>query len=851
MRLVLPWLIVLATGACDPAPQELIADTANADTGPADDAGGDVPEDDSEPLTTLTVERGYDPAQHALCAPSPAETFGRIAWISGQTLHVGRPGETPELSASLGLDAKPRSPVALGANFAPTSPALALAVDHALGTRLDIYGHGGDLMASVDRPNASSLPPLAGGTHLVWPLVDETAPRDEPRGSIAWVELARRVITYELVLPASPTTPAVAFGPGLVSGGGSHWVVGTSQGVLIVADRYVNRRLEDGPIDPQVAADQPRIVGRLDLGQPVHSLIVLGDHVVVTHPRGDQWVLAALRVDVAPPDARTFEPVDEVILPGRPTAHPVGFACNDQVGRAWFCQREVAATVVVGGDGWLFGVQFPGGVTTPLSDLAITWTGLALGRGGWVAGGGSHWVPAQEPEEVLYLLRPGDGARRVASHPAASPCVPSPLWGSDGALVVPTDGASLVASFETALTGPLGLAVGMPRPQGDNTNSSRPPREEPTCPDGQRRGLLALPLSSEEIYGVRPLNRFGAIFHGSVDGAGFFDVLRSGFDPPQRVTIADTAGIDFLEVHDGELAAAVMLSTGEVVLDRYTDFTRFLHRTGGVAAPPQGAILGVLAQGAGRYLVAHQPATVVLVAETVGRLDAVDFGDAPNGASTFHLLRPMEADPSPGGVMVVASPGNGVVVRRIDGDLAEVAVTRDDTLANPQVVGATLDLAGNLRLVVEDTDALSSPSTWLWHFDTQLARVASIPLPDSGDLATMSSGDSLVQSSAGSFRVSRDGAVGLPVVSGDGLLAPPRSIGVADSSFAIAYERRSPDRQLILARADAAGFLTCLQVGACMGANADLCDTLAPCVASSCEPTTGTCAQREFEGCQP
>jgi hypothetical protein len=767
--------------------------------------------------------------------------------MDGDTLLARRPSDTGPADALFtsshqGL----RRPIlALGREYHPDATAFVLTTAADI-SALEILDHQGNLRATVLRPGVA-MPPLAGSTHLVVPWGD----------GIQWVSLAAGAIAYTLPIPHAPTTPAAPFGPELLSGGGSHWLVGFDRGLISVADRYLNRRLEDGPIDPQVVADTPRITGLHVVDGTPRALVVLGDRLVVQLQRADTHHLQLFRIDHQV-DRTELVPLGSVELPSAPTAAPVGVDCQQADTDPAYCPRFEVATVIVGGEGWLRAYHLATGAHVTLSDEPVTWTGLALGRGGWVAGGGSHWLPADpSPSSGLWLHHPLLGSELLLDHASPentdrAPCAASPVWDHGGQLALPHDDqlelVELVGALPTlgpdGLLGPLGPASGPVRPDGDNQNS-RGMMDAFACGDGTPRDLASLPLDPATVSGL--------LFHdkrvlawGRSDDVAFFQwfVLDNGrwhMDPlfiPDASEIAEAAIVD-----ESDFVVAFVDRSGQQLLERYTASQAFLHRTNIGGDNPGLAPRGLVPQGDGVHLVIEFPATVARVKELDGRLDEVDFGDAPQGGS-LKLLPPLQGVLGGGAVMVV-SDGARLVVRRIDAQLAEQAVAIETGFAAPLLVDATTDRSGRVRVLVED-----GPHTHLLHYDANLERLGTRRLPLSASLITAPDGQSLLIRSTGLARLSSDDALGLTQPFPFAVADVPIPVGPTSVGFVVGLPASDPPR-LVVATVDPLGQSGCLGAGACVGSRMFACDLVDPCLAVGCEPTTGDCREEPAGICGP
>ncbi len=841
-------------------------------------------------VSTLTQRRSsYEPSQVGLCAGAPVDLFGQVAWVSDQTLWLAPHPSTglvePTAVLSLGPTASARSPIVLADSPQPTPdvPVLGLAVDDQAVSTLHILDLQGNEHAAITRPGHNSQQPLARGGVVVWPLHDLV----RGAGHAAVIALDTMSPLFDLELPGVPTTPALVFGPALASGGGSHWVIGTDQGLVVVADRWLATRLGSIPSAIEVIADPPVVIARQELGEgQIQSLLVLREHLLVGMANDEGQSLQLFRYDFGGGSV-TFTPVGAPLIPPGPiTAHPVGFACDpaDQL-LTWYCPRDEVATIVTGGDGWLNAYHVITGTTESLSSEPLVWTGLTLGRGGWVAGGGSHWLPdtrngggshwlpndpdatpgapTRPPGWQLWavhrdepdLLLDFETFEPATSSPAGLPstCVPSPLWDTSGTISAPlstAQGPSVSRTVAPEVSGGVGLAVGSPRPFGGLTNSGAIIIDPLACADGVQRFLDTLSLDGTELSGVA-YSITSAVGYGRNLGKAFYRWLP-GSGPDIEVFIEDAVSIEHLAVFGpaGQLAALYRTVDDQTTLDLRQSFTAQLSRT-----PFSGAEAGLLgfAQGAdNRFIVATWPATLLLVEPGVGTVDSVAFDDAPNGTLSLELVPhvgPTIPQAGPGSAVVVYSTDSALVIRRVDATLDELDAATDTTLTQPIVVAATTDGLGHIRVIVEDSAALESPHTFLWHFDADLERVRSIPLHESGPMSTQLSGDSLVSGASGLFRIGRDGDIGLPHLARPDLEVIDHGFAAAGDGFMVAYRRLDSPEVLLWGRADALGFTSCEQAGACINENADACDADDPCLARGCEPATGACTSADLPFC--
>jgi hypothetical protein len=848
------------------------------------------PDSNEASSNSLTDRRSsYEPSQVGLCAGAPVDLFGKIAWVSDQTLWLAPHPSTglgdPTAVLSLGPTASARSPVVLVESPQPTPdiPVLALAVDDQAVSTLHILDLQGNQLATITRPGHNSIQPLSRGGVAMWPL------HDLVRGAGHALIIALDTLSplYDLELPGVPITPALVFGPALASGGGSHWVIGTDQGLVVVADRWLAQRLGPSPTSIEVIAAPPTVIAQHELpAGRIESLLVLREHLLVGLANDDGQSLQLFRFEFSGGSV-AFTPVGAPVVPPGPiTAHPVGFACNaaDPL-VTWYCPRDEVATIVTGGDGWLNAYHVLTGTTESLSSEPLVWTGLTLGRGGWVAGGGSHWLPDTRNGGGSHWLPndphgpPGDPAQPpgwqlwavhrdapdsildfetfepATSNPAGLPstCVPSPLWDTSGTISTPVSGLqgpSVSRTIAPEVSGGVGVAVGSPRPFGGLTNSGAAIVDPLACADGVRRYLDTASLEGIELSSLAHAPNT-SVAYGSKLGQGYFRWLP-GPGPDIEALVQDTASIEHLAVLGpaGQLAMLYRTADDQTTLDLRGSFTALLSRT-----PFSGAEPGIVgfAQGAdNRFIVATWPATLLLVEPGVGTVDSIAFDDAPNGTHSFALVPhvgPALPQAGPGSATVAYTFDSAVVIRRVDATLDEVAAITDTTLTRPAVVAATTDGLGHIRVIVEDSAALESPHIFLWHFDADLERIRSLPLHEAGPMSTLLSGDSLVAGASGLFRIGRDGDIGLSHPARPDLEVVGPGFAAIGDGFMVAYRRLDSPEVLLWGRSDALGFTSCAQAGACINENPDACDGDDPCLANGCDAATGACIFADLPFC--
>jgi hypothetical protein len=829
-------LLALAILACEPTPRE--------DAG-RDDVLGDTSPEDALDETRLAAPVPYSARAVGLCHGAPADLSGLTVWVDAGGLHAA-PHESastsgPLWSVAFERDEVPSSPVVVGPSTAEGGVAVAVSALGPEGCRLALFAADGSALGEHRAQASSCLSPQSQPPLLAWPLAGEAATGGS--GRIAWIDSRDAREVASLTLDSAPRTPLVILGRDLVSGGGSHWLVGTERGLDLIG------------ADPEIDSTRPpRVVAHVDVPDgAITSLLASGTLAVATLSEGatgpdpvqlgarfalfrvasrdEQLVLTRL------PDLTARSPL---------TAHPVLFDCRGVGDQPALCPPEAEAALIAGGAGWLGGWHLPSGTPAFAHETALTWSGLAAGRGGWVAGGGSHWLPSGEPEWRVVAVHPGpDFATAEIAREGGEACVPSPLWDTNGDLVVPVDGVAsrLVRGVLSGIDGALGLADGSPRPLGDGHNASAAVRDAGRCQDGVLRALSAMPIDDEDLYALATTSR-GVMTYGRKADAGVVHWLPD--EGPRVALTLDTMNAVERALPLGDDAVVVahfdLPRTGSASLSAYraTGERLWSH---GIAADP-GAILGLVPGLEGEYLVATRGGSMVLVTRihaVMGTVEARAFfpPDDPIGLERFV------ADGLGGAVMVFDD--DRLSVRRIDGHLGlGPATTWAPPSGNAKVVDATLDGLGQLRVLVEAFDGERTLGSWLVRFDRELALLDARPAAIAGYVATLADGDSLIQTEGGLARLSSEGAFGLVRPPGGGLLpnlhAGLHTIAADRDGFRVAFWRDgSGGRELVWGRADRLGFLACAEAGLCAGQVAALCDTLTPCTARGCLQATGEC----------
>ncbi|MFO0745715.1 MAG: hypothetical protein U1F43_08580 [Myxococcota bacterium] len=863
-------LLALALGACpaSDAPRDG-ADTAREDPAPADVStlGGDAPDaaEEAAPDAASLVERRltprYDPAAAGLCSGAPADLFGQLVWVDAGGLwlapHVSAPDATPVRIDSWGPELTPRSPVVAPPSYG--GPALFVALAGPGGSELRAYDRFGKKLSTMHDDASDCTSPAAVLGILAWPVAGAA---NGPEGGRALIIDARRLRTLASVaLGAHPLTPPSVLWS---SPAGAAWVVGTADGVVAFRDSFNPSKLTDeAPAPGEFRA--PVVLGRwLEESGVVTALAPASSRLVValrTDDDGDDGLGAHLRVlDLVDSGvALAFAARGELIATPAPMRVPPlvigGCASVAGGGSHWYCQGDDPDALVAAGDGWLRAWGVPSGAVIVDRDTPIRWTGLALGSGDWLAGGGSHWLPDDDSWALLAFDPRDDDDLLVelANGSAPAACIPSPLWDSDGDVAVPVLSGAAPEVVRAALRGPsipLGLGQGAPRPLGDNGNSGRRTFGPADCPDDVLRDLNRMAIGSAQPVGVTSAN-WDVGYFGSDNGVGFVGWVA--LPTPLMVLVPSAVSIDHaLQLGPVESVVAWVDRADpglfHVADFRYTDVPIWQHDIADAdpiaLAPVVQTIPEVFVAGGatarGDRLVRIEPAN--------GVVDDRTFLAADGPAGLVDLLSGGDM----GAVMVMQS-GDALVLRAIDGKLRETALaTYHPDGLRARWVASSVDGGGHVRVLVATHAADDTRRARLLRFGPGLVLEDERPLPlDAlGPMATLWDGSSLVAAGHALVRIAADGSVGLPRPWPDGLT--PLTVPLAGAfGFVVAGRAASAAGvELFYGHADGEGFLGCADAGLCMAQpDPAACESDEACVQSGCAPATGACVVQSAGGC--
>lgn len=768
------------------------------------------------------VERGAEVAFATDgCALSPAELDGASVWVDERGLwlapHEAAASSAPRLVRSWAAGEGAHDPV-----ITREGPTILVAVDRAAGAELRAYDREGTPLwaAAVDEPRA--LAPMVAPGRIVWPILTADGARYSWRDG----QTGREVLT--LVSERAPSAPLVATGERL-EGGGTHWVVGTQDGVELLFDPLTSSRLQDLPPIPP----RPRIAARWSSERPVLRLSGVGQDVAaVLGPVADER-LQLLRVG---PEGTLVAAGAPIALPGEVHADPVVFACDASNVDRWFCAQGASGAVVLAGDGWLGAWSLPEGRELARRALSFDVSVVTLGASGEVAGGGTHWLPSGALGWRLALLDPSARADDLELAEGEGGCTTSPLWDSDGTITTVVVGPEPLLVRSVARGGLLGIAPGRPRGRGGRHNAVEQVASALVCDDRVTRGVGAVALGGDFIEGVA-LSGTAVVAYGARDGRGLLRWLP-GDAPAAEQVVDDTADVE----------RAVGLGDGSVAV-AYRDAGARLHVR---AFSPAGSAWDWSVDGEGVPLALVRAASGELwLGVRGGSSDAVHRVDPVAGPVETRAffedegigLAQLAVDPRGGALMVLdGSPRIGV--RWLDA-LAQPGplIWWGDGEAVRVAVSAGVDGEGLARVVVDRVGG--GPELWIFEGDAREV----VPLPVAAELAAFGpDGDALAIAPEGLVRVSKTGRLGLmrAIALGPDLEPLGRALVADASAFVAAFTRRGPE--LVWMWADGHGFTSCGDVGAC-GGRPDACDAEAPCEPRGCAPDTGACVVGELGAC--
>ena len=790
----------------DVAPEEVapggVEDVVALETdGPEADAlDSDAGPDSNDPA---------DVAQGSAC-PDPVRYYGHVAHVADGSLRLA-PARVPGPDELLG--AAPAN-AQLAARVAQGGPELFVSRRAAEVCTLEAYKREGALHPvawTLDEPaplGACAAPQIAAGRGL-WPA----------GASLIVVDLETGLPTSRLALVSAALTGAIPADPGgLVSGGGSHWLVGIADALVVVA------WTESGLVS----------LGSFplpDAGVPVWLAPVSGGLIALaTRSEGDALAsrLWLLKVSGSPLSVAPLgEPLD---LPGPLTVAPVTLGCDPLAGGGshWFCPGGL---LITGGQGWVRAFEVPSGEIAWEQSLDVALTGLSASGDGRLAGGGSHWLP--EPGWGLYALGP-EGARRLAGGPEGA-CVSSPLIDGDGLVTAVAPGG--IVRVASDLEGP---ASGWTRPLGSDLGGV----STGDCGDGVPRGLVRTPISERVGLLASPnAGSFTLVGGATTDGRPWFAWLDARgqvidevlplsqgavADGPLRAIIARSrhADVGFYERRDGQR---------QIVLGRW-------QRILGVPQTVSLPYTDVELVGLSHEL---QATMVALFEGTAGvRVERVDLVSGPVSQTTLpgvSQAQGLARGPASSHLAWGRGPTPWLII--LSPDLG-VSVALEWPGGEP--LGASARADGTVLFVLNADGA--TRVHWLGADGAPLGR---LDLPSEAASFAVVGDEAMLLDMLGEVR-----RVGPQLTAGAGL--PPLALSALTSWDPTSTSVVATDRAfrlvafqpqaLALASLDVEGRSTCSEAGYCIGAAP--CYSADPCLTASCDPSSGACLTAPLDSAQ-
>lgn len=761
------------------------------------------------------------PMPSAPACPEVARYFGKLAFVTGGALSLAPLREPGPATPLLAVD--PRARVV--ARVAPGEAELIVSQPAGSTCTLTglIRGPAAHVAAwSIARPGGPDcLAPALSADRALWSVGSE----------LLEVEPDTGLVVSARELGAAILTGPVALDPGgLVSGGGSHWLVGTADGLVVFArDDAGTEVLATSPLpDGGLAAS----LAPIDAG-----LVALATRNGPAELPGRLWLL---RVSAEPHAIEVLgEPLD---TPTAMTTPPVSLGCDARAGGGshWYCPGGL---VIAGGEGWVRAFAAPSGEIAWEQALEVALTGLTATGDGRVAGGGSHWLPGHpdpdDPDTAGWqLLEAGPERVRLLASGADPGCVSSPIVDGDGLVAAVAGGG--IARVQTDLDG---RASGWTRPGGSETGGP----SLGDCGDGIPRGLVPVTFASREVSLVRAAGDFTLLGGATADGRpwiGWVDArgqvvddfvpLTPGAlpDGPLRALVArgKHAEAAFYEIRDG---------VRHLVLGRWLRLSR-------IGASTSLQYTDVDIKG-----LSHEfQSTMVALFEgpsgiRVERVDPASGSVSETSLPGVSLAHGMGQGPDSGHLAWGEGPTPWLYVLRED---LSIRAAFEWPLLDP--LGAATRADGSVLFV--GTEGTTTRVLRVHPDGVELGRLelpgAAISFAVRGDEAL------LLEAASGLRRVSPLLTPGLawPLLSLTSNPARPFELGSAnvlasDSAFNVLVTRPT----LALAAVDAEGHSTCAEAGYCLGAAP--CDSAEGCLAAGCDPDQGACTTAPIEtpGCTP
>jgi hypothetical protein len=712
--------------------------------------------------------------------------------------------------------------------------------------------------------------PTAAADVVLWPVTTRAGE------ALRVLDADTGALLDEVTLPLRATTAPVFVGggPDPRANGGSHWLIGGVDGLLVLRGLDGIGPAEVVGLSPVAGEVSAVAAAASTVGPdaPVDAAVAL----LRRAPDDEGFGRGLARFDVGADGALTPRADVDLGAPAR-TPPVLALDCPDAPGGPidplanggshWWCPGGLVA---VGQDGALRAYAFDTGALDreiPLNP-ALRPTGLTLGRDDRFYNGGSHWRGGMDGFFSLSATDP------VAGHPAtlaAGPapvgtCIPAPVLDSDGALStfrVDPAGEALPLRFPTDSGGE---GVGFTRPGGDTLGSGRPRSSEAPCPGGDvllTSGPVAT-LAGLEVFDAVSLPDGGRVITADeVDRPGRAPTLvrvTAGGRIVWRRTFPDGAGrtvmlgglvydppADRVFATGGTFSLAVGLE-GPTVVSVRTDGSDPRSTVIADGGHPRGVGLMPTGDGGLRLFVAS-----VDTGDT--DLVTLDATLTETGRDPFPTLRNRTIAASravgPGGEMLVLTHDAVTRFSPAGAVLAEYRPAPPPLPVSVERQALTVDSAGGLLVAGTVNDGVGGISYFVEALDANLGRAGGEVIPDIDRVQGLAFGPDgasawLFSNDMKLLRLTPGGAAAPPVRVPGGNV---RTLGVALSLDAagrpqVIANTLLADRQTrapLLAQADFDGRTSCGVAGRCVGRAADACSPADACQIGRCEPESGAC----------
>lgn len=800
-------------------PAEADGDPPDGDPPDVDPPDGAPP--DGDPPDGDPPDSGVAPPSASAC-PELARYFGQLAFVTGGTLSLA-PLREPAPAIPL-LEVDPGAHVA--SRVAPGEPELFVAQETGSGCALTALARGPAAHAvawTLELPGGPDcLPPALAADRALWPLGSELLELELDTGLV----VSRRELGAAALAGPVPLDPG-----GLVSGGGSHWLVGTADALVVLAwDDSGPTAIASSPL-PE--GGLPASLAPIDAG-----LFALATRSGPTELAGRLWLM---RVSAEPPAIEVLgEPLD---TPSPMTTPPVSLGCDARAGGGshWYCPGGL---VIAGGEGWVRAFAVPSGEPAWEQALEVALTGLTATGDGRVAGGGSHWLPGHpdDPDdsdlEGWQLLEAGPERVRLLASGAEAACVSSPIVDGDGLVAALAGGG--IARARSDLEG---RASGWTRPGGSDTGGP----SLGDCGDGIPRGLVPLALVSREVSLVRAAGDYTLLGGATADGRPWL-----GWVDARGQLVDDFVPLSPGAVPDGPLRALVARGKhAEAAFYEIRDGIRHLVLGRWLRLSSVGTSTSLQYTDVDIKGLSHEfQSTMVALFEGPSgiRVERVDPASGPVSETSLP------------GVSLAGGMGQGPDRGHIawgEGPTAWLYTLREDLSIRAAFEWSSLDPLGAATRA--DGSVLfvgrEGTTTRVLRVHPDGVELGRLDLPGpSTSFAVRGDEALLLEPTIGLRRVSPLLTAGLakPLLALTGDPARPFELGSAtvlatERAFHVVVMRPT----FALAAVDAEGHSTCAEAGYCLGAAP--CDSADPCFASGCDPAGGAClgASLDVPACSP